>query len=103
MVNASVVNAPKSYFSPPCFCESFAVLGRIPRFQNPVKYTRRFEINHNTVHPARASAARLRYFSSSINPLANAKDLKSHRRYNGALKKIAGIAENWPEFPEVRG
>jgi hypothetical protein len=55
---------------------------------------RRFEINHNTVHPARASAARRRYFSRFINPLVNANDLKSHRRYNAALKKIVGFAEN---------
>jgi hypothetical protein len=103
MVNSGMVNGPKSYFPPPCFCESFAVLGRIPRFQNPVKYVRRFEVNHKTVHPARASAVRRRYFSRFINPLVNANDLKSRRRYNGALKKIAGIAENWPEFPQVRG
>jgi hypothetical protein len=46
MVNARMVNARGSYFSPTAFCESFRVFGRIPRFQNPFKYTRRFQINH---------------------------------------------------------
>ncbi len=39
MVNAAVVNAESSYFSPATFCESFAVFGRIRCFRNPFKYT----------------------------------------------------------------
>ena len=50
MVNVGVVNARVSCFLRATFCESFPVLGRIPRFQNPVKYRRRFDINHETVH-----------------------------------------------------
>jgi hypothetical protein len=45
MLNADLVNARTSYFSPPHFCESFAVSGRISRFRNPFKYTRNFRIN----------------------------------------------------------
>jgi len=45
MLNARMVNAPASYFSPPSFCESFLVFGPILRFQNPFKYTRNFRIN----------------------------------------------------------
>jgi hypothetical protein len=45
MLNARLVNALISCFSPPSFCESFRVSGRIPRVQNPFKYTRNFQIN----------------------------------------------------------
>jgi hypothetical protein len=53
MVNARMVNAQSSYFSPATFCESFRVFGQIPRFQNPFKYTRKFNVNHKTVHFSR--------------------------------------------------
>jgi len=46
MLNARLVNARISYFSPAAFCKSFGVFGRIPRFQNPFKYTHNFLINH---------------------------------------------------------
>jgi hypothetical protein len=46
MLNAGLVNALISYFTPPSFCETFPVFGRIVRFQNPFKYTRNFRINH---------------------------------------------------------
>ena len=36
-----------SYFTPPHFCESFADSGRIPRLQNPFKYTRKSRINQS--------------------------------------------------------
>jgi hypothetical protein len=52
MVNAGKVNGKARYFSPAAFCESFRVFGQIPRFQNPFKYTRKFNVNHETVHPA---------------------------------------------------
>jgi hypothetical protein len=45
MVNAGMVNARTSYFSPTTFCESFRVFDRIPRFQNPFKYIGRLQIN----------------------------------------------------------
>ena len=50
IVNADIVNAKIAYFSPPHFCESFLVFGRFLRFENPVKYTRIFEINHAARH-----------------------------------------------------
>ena len=56
MVNANAVNAKTLYFTPPRFYEFFRVSGRIPRFQNPVKYTRIFYFNHKTVHSAAAPA-----------------------------------------------
>jgi len=34
-------------FSPPHFCEIFRDSGRILRLQNPFKYTRNFNLNHN--------------------------------------------------------
>jgi hypothetical protein len=46
MVNASMVNGRAPCFLRATFCESFPVLGRFPRFKNPVKYIRGFEINH---------------------------------------------------------
>jgi hypothetical protein len=49
MVNAGKVNAGSSYFSPATFCESFPVSGRIPRLQNPFKYTCGFVINQKTL------------------------------------------------------
>jgi hypothetical protein len=45
MLNARLVNARTSHFSPPYFCESFAVFAPILRFQKPFKYTRNFRIN----------------------------------------------------------
>ncbi len=45
MVNTDMVNAQSRHFPPPHFCESFLAFGRIPRFENPVKYTRIFAIN----------------------------------------------------------
>ena len=73
MVNAGLVNAGSSYFSPPSFCESFPVFGRIPRFQNPFKYICRSRISHETKHtPSGRPGERLdsrRY----INALAHVK------------------------------
>jgi hypothetical protein len=48
MVNAGVVNGGLSYFSPATFCESFAIFGRILRFQNPFKYICNSRINPNS-------------------------------------------------------
>ena len=45
MVNAKAVNAGPRYFSPPSFCVFFRDLGRILDSKNPVKYTRRPEVN----------------------------------------------------------
>ena len=36
MLNARLVNALISYFTPPSFCETFPVFGRILRFQIPL-------------------------------------------------------------------
>jgi len=52
MVNADVVNAGTSYFSPATFCEFFRVLGRIPCFQNPFKYICNLRINHKIARAA---------------------------------------------------
>ena len=57
MVNAGVVNGGPRIFSPPRFCESFRVFGQFPRFQNPFKYTRGFEINRK--HPSRGVDRRI--------------------------------------------
>ena len=45
MVNAGMVNARISYFSPATFCESFPVFGRFLRFQKPFKYNCKFRAN----------------------------------------------------------
>jgi hypothetical protein len=58
MVNASMVNGRVLCFPRATFCDSFPVFGRFPRFQNPVKYSRNFNINHDLVHFALDSAAR---------------------------------------------
>jgi hypothetical protein len=57
MVNAGMVNASASCFLSAHFGEIFLVFGRFPRFRNPVKYSQRFDINHETVHFAEAGAA----------------------------------------------
>jgi hypothetical protein len=61
MLNAGMVNAGSSYFPPPLFCESFRVIGRFLRFQNPFKYTRRSRINPKCglIAPAVARIAHL--------------------------------------------
>jgi hypothetical protein len=51
MVNAAMVNGRTPYFPPPSFCESFLIFGQIPRFENPVKYTRIFAINQSAAWP----------------------------------------------------
>jgi hypothetical protein len=64
MVNTGVVNANTRYFPPAAFCESFAVLGRIPRFQNPFKYNANIWINPETVHSgARVQGALIRFIA----------------------------------------
>ncbi len=67
MVNDGVVNGTAPYFPPAAFCESFRVFGRIPRFQNPVKYICGFEINRNMEHPRPATAPIWRNFPFIIN------------------------------------
>jgi hypothetical protein len=62
MVNAGVVNGWSAYFPPAAFCESFAVFGQIPRFQNPFKYTRKFHINRKTAHLALPRGSRASSF-----------------------------------------
>jgi len=64
MLNARLVNALISYFTPPSFCETFPVFGRIVRFLNPIKYTRNFRINH------RAALARRQALPIIINALS---------------------------------
>jgi len=50
MVNARLVNGAASHSQLPHFCEFFRAFALIPRFRNPLKYTRSFHINHETVH-----------------------------------------------------
>ena len=45
MVNFRMVNSGPPPFPPPCFRKFFAVFAWIPRFQNPVKYRSRSQIN----------------------------------------------------------
>ena len=47
MVNSGLVNSKPPCFIRPEFCEYFVALGRFPRFKNPVKYSRNFQINQN--------------------------------------------------------
>jgi hypothetical protein len=56
MLNAKMVNARISCDSHADFCEFFAVFAPIPCFENPVKYTGRFNLNHKTVHFPRLAA-----------------------------------------------
>jgi hypothetical protein len=72
MVNVLTVNA-----KPPCaihadFCENMVDSGRIPRFKKPVKYVRRFDFNHETVHPAAPGTVTRRIFFRGINTIASA-------------------------------
>ena len=69
MVNDGVVNARKACAFRAHFCEIFRVSGRIPRFQNPFKYIRRFDLNHETVHSALGAAHRDELYLYIINDL----------------------------------
>ncbi len=53
MLNAGTVNARRSYFRAPLFCEKNRVFGRILYFKNTVKYTRIFAINQSKDRPRR--------------------------------------------------
>jgi hypothetical protein len=70
MVNARMVNARRPYFLRATFCKIFGVSGRIPRFQNPFKYTGGFNLNHETVHLHAAAARRNRIYISKISHLS---------------------------------
>ncbi len=63
MVNDVVVNGEVSPAFLANFSENFPFSGRFIRFENPVKYSRNFNINHDLVHSARASAAQRYQFT----------------------------------------
>ena len=65
MVNAGLVNVTVRDFLPAGFCESSRVFGRIPRSKIPFKYTRRFNVNHITVHSAPGGGLRQYLFIAS--------------------------------------
>ncbi len=69
MVNARMVNASPAYFSPATFCESIRVFALIPRFRNPFKYRRSFNLNHETVHFFRTHAWCDVFYAWNINDL----------------------------------
>jgi len=69
MVNTRMVNARPPYFLRATFCKIFGVSGRIPRFQNPFKYTGGFNLNHETVHFQDAAARRNRIYVINISYL----------------------------------
>ncbi len=87
MVNADIVNADSSYFPPATFCESFLVLGRIPRFQNPFKYARGFNINQRKAMQADLAAtfiAQYQRLTKTARPLtipqSTSAKLVQHRK-----------------------
>jgi hypothetical protein len=49
-----MVNAVPHIFRRRIFANLFPLLGQISRFRNPFKYTRGFNLNHETVHFLRA-------------------------------------------------
>ena len=69
MVNDGMVNARSTCENRAYFCEIFAVLGRFPRFKNPVKYSRRIDINHDTVRFAPAARPAPQLLSCDISAL----------------------------------
>jgi hypothetical protein len=72
MVNQAMVNAKPSYA---IRADSRVIRldsGRIPYFKKPVKYARRFDFNHKTVHLAALGAVTRRAFSRNINTIASA-------------------------------
>ena len=71
MVNADVVNARISYFSPAAFREFFPVFGPNSTTPNPFKYICNSRINHRTVHSPRRPARRHRKVLHNINGLAS--------------------------------
>jgi hypothetical protein len=64
MVNDGVVNARGACVIHAHFCVLFPALGQIPRFKNPVKYVRGFNIYHETVHFSPGTARRTMFCHS---------------------------------------
>ena len=100
MVNPGVVNAGSRIFRRRAFANFLRVLGRIPCFQNPFKYTGKFNVNHKTVHFRRACRPPRFVFASCYQWLSRV--LKTSARsfgYHGRRKdrerqlcKMAGKA-----------
>ena len=96
MLNARLVNARISYFPPATFCESFAVFGRIPRFQNPFKYTRNFQINQS-----RGLAAGAQIFHYNQWPTRTCMHLTKRKGSVLYLHKIEKAARNRRKAAEM--
>ena len=82
MVNVRMLNCEPAFVPQPDFREIFRVLGRFPRFKNPVKYIRGWQINQFSPLPG-ASA---RYFLRIINHLRNLTNYQN---------TCANLAQDW--------
>jgi hypothetical protein len=103
MVNARVVNGGTRYFAPPRFCESFAVFGRIPRFQNPFKYICNSRINHDTVHFCPCYIVHPQKLIQCYQVHKHPVKLPERRiAYNGGLRESAPARPDCPKIVEVR-
>lgn len=55
MVNAAVVNGRVNIFRRRLYANLTPAFGRILRLENPLKYTRSFNVNRKVLHSARTS------------------------------------------------
>jgi len=69
MVNPGMVNAPARCLPHPHFAKISRVFARYPRFKNPVKYIRGFQVNYIAVHFAACTTPGHRKERSNINAL----------------------------------
>jgi hypothetical protein len=97
-----VVNAYPHIFCPQHFCEFFPAFATIPRFQNPFKYIRRFDVNPETVHFPPQGAAGRRTFQSQNSNLVTIKSLVKHLRYTAGFKGAVFLARSNTKKPAIR-
>lgn len=83
MINVTVVNARPVNTFHAHFCEIFPVLGRFLHSKNPVKYNRRFGLNHNPAHFRPDTRATHPNLSLTIN------NLRAFTLWKGAFETIA--------------
>jgi hypothetical protein len=86
MVNAGLVNGGALCHFHCIFAKILRVFAPIPRFQNPVKYTHKFRINHKTLHFAALTHARVSKIILRYQPLNYTLTLSQ-----GALRIISSI------------
>ena len=103
MFNAEMVNARPRIFCPRHFREFFRAFATNPRFQNPFKYVRRFNVNPETVHFLPRGATGWRIFHSKNNGLLKIKSLVKHLRHTAGFTGAVHLARSNTKSPALLG